>query len=1228
MAKQNIDFTTAKDNNDRNDAAVQPFTDGEDASAAVLNRPSENLRVRTEAIRKAVDELRYLADADRAIALVGGGTITSSTDGDAFTISEPLYVRPFVGPGAASLGAYVDIPAGTVGTTGNYVRIRATTARTYETTGTGVYANQTIAGANDFTLTVTSAALGASTAPTFTATGTPVRNLSVVLNTTAGNLTSSSALVTALMANTAFTSLGLEAVAVGTDSLTLRTQTLKAFVGGLDAESHKITVQGLSDFFTAANKLANGDTLAIHYDQVTAAANAGRRQSLAGTSVEDASLNLVNLRVNPEYAPLAIPICTRAGDYLIFIDGTRVKKGTAYTPGQSLSTAGGTLTGHLAGVTATFSGLLRGATLTVDGLATLNGGLTVPVGQKATIDGTLEAKAVTGTTALFNGGNANTASAHIGGSVDGGASAQPVLRVDAAGTGAQPIQAWYNSGGGSRIAWVSANGLWNMGSATINQYGVPVSSSVTTTVAATVPAAQADVTLTVATGGLAYAVGTILHLVDALSNYYGPFAVKTATAAGATSLTLTRLSADDTRARVAQVGADAITVTQGTSIPVGTRLARDYTTLSNTRALNVESADPFPAHTLIAARSAGMESDAYLFKGARYVAATVTQDVFTVTARGALWAKNITAESSLTSQSLTATSNVSLGTSAANNITVNGVFRSGMLNSQVGLAVNGGTAASPLAYLRRNSTDAGGLLSGGYHTGYSTSSGVEDGSVSGFVETVSVAKDGSLVLGRSTFGEGARVTVNGNSAASTDVVTVYQGAVGSSTTGGTAVRIRGYANNSARIVALDTYHNGRNTTLTDVLTVDGTGSVTIKPSQQSSAATAAVASTTVPLTLGWKSTSATANALEVHAPGTTTVKAAIDKDGVITGTDHSTPAKLYTAGYATLQAAELSTATPSTANISVSPLELAVSAENGSRSVGGSEIGGTGLVFFTKSTGFADGTANTITVSALAPYRTSDTDSLVGRGEIDSSLVDGVERWSYPIGTPGITSSVISSNMKSDDTSSFTRLDPARAGIAWLAIGADSAAPYMYAKAITTAQNGSSGGNCLVLPEAGVYRITWSFTLGSVKLLTGTNPVAYPYSLRNGAWESTLSISGSLTTVTLTENDPTEGAAGYMFAKLVGYDVSTVTGATEANPQYVLADCAVTHHQSNSAWHSYTLTGTALVGSGGMAIQPIFGYQYQATDAALTSTDRQPASYARAFIPSQWLSVSRAAKIR
>lgn len=319
MSIQFIDFTTGGatgDTNDTNQAAVRPATDGEAATAATVNRMPENLRTRTEAIRSAINELKYLSDADRAFVLTGGGTATNpltwnSTTG-VLTAYTNVVLRPFLSPMASTRSSV---------TLTNAIAPNDAFKLAFNANGPRAYS-----GGNEY---VVEFVTGASFS--VVASGTPVRKFTV----TYVSGTTVTGLVALLAANATLIANNVAATVTNGGAQTAAPPAgVHRFSGALDAERHEISPAALATFFaTVGNRLtADGDTLGVYFPSLYSGTGAGRKESVpdygngAGTPnvLVGVSGQLFNLRLNPEYVPYALPLCTRSGDDLVFLNGASI----------------------------------------------------------------------------------------------------------------------------------------------------------------------------------------------------------------------------------------------------------------------------------------------------------------------------------------------------------------------------------------------------------------------------------------------------------------------------------------------------------------------------------------------------------------------------------------------------------------------------------------------------------------------------------------------------------------------------------------------------------------------------------------------------------------------------------------------------------------------------------------------------------------------------------------
>ena len=353
MSRQHIDYTTSAntppnapaddglDTGEKVNTSLRPVADGEPAQEAVLARPTENLRTRTEIVRDELESLKYLSDSDRGMLLTSTGDITWNGVGTGtFVASANLILKPFTAPDVSSASRLI-ICAGTA----SQVTIR--------TRQDGVSGQpRAYSGANDisFDFQLVDTGLGNVV---ITTTGTPANNFHVQIDNNAISGTTVTQLLTALNGNTTFaTTWGLEAVVDGGTvggspaevgfptppapvvgnrvylSISGPEQLTRFMAGAADAEKHIITPTHLSNFFVAdggtLNKLIEGDVLCLRYDDLVMALDGGRRQSVNETPENKAIVagaNLFLMRRFPERLPGALPIAAVVNGQLIFVNG-------------------------------------------------------------------------------------------------------------------------------------------------------------------------------------------------------------------------------------------------------------------------------------------------------------------------------------------------------------------------------------------------------------------------------------------------------------------------------------------------------------------------------------------------------------------------------------------------------------------------------------------------------------------------------------------------------------------------------------------------------------------------------------------------------------------------------------------------------------------------------------------------------------------------------------------
>jgi hypothetical protein len=330
MASQEINYTHSSDTGERDSAAIAPIVAGEKVKSAIVDRPLDNLRNRSEVLRDEVIDQKYLQDTDIMWFIADGDAVTGLNPGADLpqVLWDPATGKFVIGPLGTSM---VLQPLKTPGVDTHdvvaYTFVTDTLAiesifRNYKggnrrevhwvwdagITGT---ATAFLSGAPNHILTIHAAS-------DFTSTVTDVDNALLALGGALGAagfshiVTGGSDFITALPADYMFT---------------------KVF----EREMHRIPDSQFFAFFDplGLNKsLQDGDTLAISYDMMTEPdpGIGGRRQACPTNG--NITLTVGSLFITtqePWKIPIGIPICKRIGNDLIFIDGT-VCYGNAPTP--------------------------------------------------------------------------------------------------------------------------------------------------------------------------------------------------------------------------------------------------------------------------------------------------------------------------------------------------------------------------------------------------------------------------------------------------------------------------------------------------------------------------------------------------------------------------------------------------------------------------------------------------------------------------------------------------------------------------------------------------------------------------------------------------------------------------------------------------------------------------------------------------------------------------------
>lgn len=336
---QFVDFTsnTAGDTGENRDDSILPYADGEAATAAVLGRPLEGLRQRTEATRNVLVDTLFLRDADRSLLITGPGKVTwpGSTTVAATgipIITDTVWILPMLTPGYAQT-APVPPVASAYGTV--YLKRASDSTNALVLTST----RRSYAAGDQINVTVIP---GAATSVkldsedgfqrTITVVAAPTTTLTEVI---AEINTYGACVPVAPDSGTTIVTAALTGGAVGSDLL-LDTQAKQYVSGNYDGEGHTITPANLASFFASnpSSALAEGDTLCVAYAMVTdTATTGGRRQALpenSNTTIPAGSF--FNSRISPSKLVNALPICKVVNGALVFATGVEIPAASTAAP--------------------------------------------------------------------------------------------------------------------------------------------------------------------------------------------------------------------------------------------------------------------------------------------------------------------------------------------------------------------------------------------------------------------------------------------------------------------------------------------------------------------------------------------------------------------------------------------------------------------------------------------------------------------------------------------------------------------------------------------------------------------------------------------------------------------------------------------------------------------------------------------------------------------------------
>jgi hypothetical protein len=334
MATQEIEYAAGNDTGEREVAAIAPILPGEKVKAAIMDRPMESLRNRSEVIRDELIDQKYLQDTDIRWVIADGAANTGLNPGGelpavlwnlatkTFTLpvgGSALILQPIKTPVADTVEvATFTFPEGMM--PDNTIDVTST-LRNYRGMNRRLITWEMI----DPGLTGIDKAIA-------TLSGAPAHHVHIQVNDDDTTQVSDVSAVLAAIAGSLMTA-GFSVATTGSGNAFITAGVLPAdyeYTQVHEREMHRIPDSEFVAFFAdPTHVLTDGDTLAVWYEYMTEPGTdgggniGGRRQSCTTNSnitLDAGQLFLTSL--NPELIPIAIPICKRIGDDLLFIDGT------------------------------------------------------------------------------------------------------------------------------------------------------------------------------------------------------------------------------------------------------------------------------------------------------------------------------------------------------------------------------------------------------------------------------------------------------------------------------------------------------------------------------------------------------------------------------------------------------------------------------------------------------------------------------------------------------------------------------------------------------------------------------------------------------------------------------------------------------------------------------------------------------------------------------------------
>lgn len=348
-----VDYKQGGDTGEANSASVQPVTSGEAVTSTVTNRPTDNLRVRTDTLKVHMDQHESLLRTDRGLICTADGTVTFEGAWDGVSPAPAMGVDYSGGVDLEAGKSLFIRPIGSPSTT-----TFASLTTNSELTFTAL--KYDFMGGNEIEILIETDTAVAAGAAVVTMQGGSIifddvdgvnPKLQNRIRIGVTGTTTLSTVKTAVDAAAVATDL-VDVTLVGAAGDIVTTFAVDKLSGGVDSELHEIQDATLATFFaTEANRLQQGDSLCIAYTS-----DIYRRQSIVGgpTTHIVPVASLFNSRANPEKLHFCMPVLTvpdGQDEYAVTLNGLRLDKQVDTTLGEGSSTLASSLASTSTGTT-------------------------------------------------------------------------------------------------------------------------------------------------------------------------------------------------------------------------------------------------------------------------------------------------------------------------------------------------------------------------------------------------------------------------------------------------------------------------------------------------------------------------------------------------------------------------------------------------------------------------------------------------------------------------------------------------------------------------------------------------------------------------------------------------------------------------------------------------------------------------------------------------------------